>query len=581
MSGHPLVGSLLGLLALAGCAREEGPRVTVSSPPRGSADLALDAGPWPAARQSLAHAITPESIAAPTRFLSDDLLEGRGPGARGDALAIAYIATELQGLGLTPGGPSGSYLQAVPLVRLKANVPSTVTFTGAGRGRATAQVTLNVPDDFVAMSGVQKPGIEIAGSELVFVGYGIVAPEYQWDDYKDVDVRGKTVVVMNNDPENDPQLFAGRTRLWYGRWDYKYLEAARHGAVGAIIIHTTHSAGYPWQVVSTSNAHEKFELPAGGEPRLLAKMWATEDATRKILSLSTGGGAGGVSPNLDDLRAGAETRAFRPKPLGSTLSLAFTTTMTSLSSSNVLGVLPGTDAELAKEAVVFTAHHDHLGIGAAKNGDSIYNGAIDNASGVGALLAIARAASLSPRARRSMLFIAVTAEEQGLLGSEYYCEHPTFAPGRIAADVNIDGVNVDGRTTDVAFVGLGKSSLDDVVRTFAARQGRTLHGDAYPDRGSFYRSDQFSFAKIGVPSIYISGGPGFVGRPAGWGEERVVDYETSRYHQPSDEYDPRWDWSGAVEDAELLLESALAIANADALPAWRPGDEFAKVARPR
>jgi len=514
------------------------------------------------------HPVTPESIAAPTRFLSHDLLEGRGPGARGDQVAIEYIASELQGFGLQPGAAGGSYTQEVPLVGIVAHVPSTVTVTGP-----SGSVTLSVPDDFVAMSGVQAPSVAIASSELVFVGYGIVAPDYQWDDYKDVDVRGKTVVVMNNDPEDDPTLFAGKTRLWYGRWDYKYLEAAKHGAVGAIVIHTTPSAGYPWQVVVTSNARGKFELPAHDEPRLLARMWATEDATRRLMTLA--------GEDLGALRAAAQKRTFRPKPLGESLSLSFANTLTSLTSANVLGLLPGSDPALASEAVVFTAHHDHLGIGAAKNGDAIYNGAIDNASGVGALLAIARAASLSPRPRRSLLFIAVTAEEQGLLGSEYYSLHPTFPPGRIAADINIDGINTNGRTTDLGFVGLGKSSLDDVVRALAARQGRTLHGDAFPDRGAFYRSDQFSFAKIGVPSIYVSGGPGFVGRAAGWGEGRVVDYEANRYHQPSDEYDPHWDWSGAVQDTELLMSAGFAIANETALPTWRPDDEFAKVARPR
>jgi Zn-dependent M28 family amino/carboxypeptidase len=302
-------------------------------------------------------------------------------------------------------------------------------------------------------------------------------------------------------------------------------------------------------------------------------MWATEDASRKIVAL--GGG------DLDALRASAESRDFHARPLAATLTLSFSTTMRSITSANVLGVLPGRDTELAREAVVVTAHHDHLGIGAAKNGDRIYNGAIDNASGVGGMLAIARAASLSPRPRRSLLFLAVAAEEQGLLGSEYYCEHPTFAPGRIAADINIDGINVDGRTTDVGFIGLGKSSLDEVVRAAATKQGRSVHGDAFPDRGGFYRSDQFSFAKIGVPAIYLKGGPDYVGRPAGWGEARVVDFETHRYHQPSDEYDPKWDWTGAVQDLELLLDAAFTIANADALPAWHPGDEFAKVPRPR
>ncbi len=547
-------------LVCASCAHEpEGPaQTTPGRPPAGTA---------------LAR-VTPESIAAPTRFLSHDLLEGRGPGSRGDQIAIEYIASEFQGLGLLPGEPGttgASYLQEVPLVGLKANPPPTVNFTRTGG--VAGEVALAVPDDLVVMSGVQRPSVEIAASELVFVGYGIVAPEFRWDDYKDVDVRGKTVVVMNNDPETDPQLFAGKTRLWYGRWDYTYLEAARHGAAAAIVIHTTHSAGYPWQVVTTSNARQKFELPAGSEPRLSAKLWATEEGTRKLVALG--------GEDLDALRAAAERREFRPKPLGSTMKLAFTTTLTTLTSANVLGLLPGNDPELSREVVVFTAHHDHLGIGAPKNGDAIYNGAIDNASGVGGLLALARAASLSPRPRRSLLFLAVTAEEQGLLGSEYYCAHPTFAPGRIAADLNMDTLNVDGRTTDVGYVGLGKSTLDDVVRSVAAGQGRTVRGDAFPDRGSFYRSDQFSFAKIGVPSIYVSGGPGFVGRPPGWGEARVVDYETHRYHQPSDEYDPRWDWSGAVQDVELLLESGFAVANADALPSWRAGDEFASVPRAR
>jgi Zn-dependent M28 family amino/carboxypeptidase len=543
---------------LAGCgAPATMPATPPASPPSGVVDGSL-------------RAITPESIAAPTRFLAHDLLEGRGPGTRGDRLAIEFVASELQSFGLRPGAADGSYFQDVPLVELKANVPPTVTFTGAaGRG----EVKLSVPDDFVVMAGVQRPSVDIRASELVFVGYGIVAPEYQWDDYKGVDVRGKTVVVMNNDPESDPKLFGGTTRLWYGRWDYKYLEAARHGAAGAIVIHTTHSAGYPWQVVSTSNTHEKFELPAGGEPRVLAKMWATEDATRKLMALS--------GDDLDALRRGAEDRAFRPKPLATTLSLSFSTAVRSLTSANVLGLLPGSDPVLAKEVVVFTAHHDHLGIGAAKNGDSIYNGAIDNASGVGGLLAIARAASLSPRPKRSLLFVAVTAEEQGLLGSEYFCQHPTFPTGRIAADLNMDGENVHGLTTDVGYLGLGKSSLDEVVRAVAAKQGRAVHGDAFPDRGSFYRSDQFSFAKVGVPSIYVSGGPGYAGKPAGWGEAQVVDYETHRYHQPSDEFDPAWDWTGAVQDAELLLQAGFAIASAPALPAWTPGDEFSRIPRPR
>ncbi len=524
--------------------------------------------PHPAASPVAVARVTAESIAAPTRFLAHDLLEGRGPGTRGDQIAIEFIQAEFQSLGVTPGGEKGSFTQDVPLVEMTAEVPPQVTVKGV-RG----EVKLSVPDDLVVMSGVQKASAALDASELVFVGYGIVAPEYQWDDYKDVDVRGKTVVVMNNDPESDPALFAGKTRLWYGRWDYKYLEAANHGAAAAIVIHTTPSAGYPWQVVVTSDTRAKFELPAGDEARLLVKMWATEDATRRLVALG--------GDELDTLRRAAETRAFRPTRLGSTLSLSITTALRTLLSANVLGLLPGADPELAKEVVIWSAHHDHLGVGAAKNGDSIYNGAIDNASGVGALLAIARAASLSPRPRRSLLFLAVTAEEQGLLGSEYYTAHATFPTGRIAADLNIDGLNTSGRTSEVSFTGLGKSSLDAIVQAVATRQGRSLRGDAFPDRGGFYRSDQFSFAKVGVPGVYVRGGPGFVGRPAGWGEAQVVDFETHRYHQPSDEFDPRWDWSGAVQDVELLLEVGLAVANETALPTWRPGDEFARIARPR
>jgi hypothetical protein len=430
-------------------------------------------------------------------------------------------------------------------------------------------LSLSVPEDLVVVAGTQGGHATLDASDVVFVGYGIVALEYQWDDYKDVDVRGKVVLVMNDDPSDDPALFAGKARLWYGRWDYKYLEAARHGAAGAIVIHTTPSAAYPWQVVVSSNSREKFELPEHGEPRLVAKMWATEDASRKIAALG--------GKDLDALRRDAQTRAFRATPLGSKLAFPLEAAVRRIDSANVLGVLPGSDASLSRQVVVFTAHHDHLGVGLPKNGDAIYNGAVDNASGVAALLTLARAAAGGDPPKRSMLFMAVAAEEQGLLGSEWYSEHPTFAAADIAADVNIDGIDVDGKTSDVGFTGLGKSSLDDVVTAVAAAQGRTVHGDPFPEKGAYYRSDQFSFAKIGVPGIYLKGGPSFMGRPPGWGEERTTDYEAHRYHQPSDEYDPTWDLSGAVEDLQLLLVAATRVADAAEMPAWKPGDEFAKL----
>ncbi len=506
--------------------------------------------------------LTAAPISASIRFLADDLLEGRLPGTRGDDIAIKYIAAEMEAYGLEPGAADKSWFQKVPLVGIKVDVPRAVTMT-AGAG----SLELSVPDDLVVMSGTQDAHAAIEPTELVFVGYGIVAPEYHWDDYKDVDVKGKIVVVMNDDPSSDPNLFAGKRRLWYGRWDYKYEQAAKKGAAGVIIIHTTPSAAYPWQVVVSSNTGERFELPAvPNEARLVAKMWATEEATRKVVAFG--------GKDLDALRAGAEKRDFKPAPLGVKMSLAMTNKTRNVESANVVGVLRGRDPKLAADAVVYTAHHDHLGVGIAKNGDAIYTGALDNASGVASMLAVARAAALAKRPRRTLVFVAVTAEEQGLLGSEYYCAHPTFSPGHIAANLNIDSVNNRGKTNDVGFTGFGKSSLDAVIVAIASAQGRTVHGDSFPEKGSFYRSDQFNFAKMGVPAIFVRGGPSFVGKPAGWGEEQAKLFETKHYHQPSDEYDGAWDLSGAVEDAQLLLVAGLRIANADALPTWNAGDEF-------
>jgi Zn-dependent M28 family amino/carboxypeptidase len=511
-----------------------------------------------AAEKAAAARLTVRDIAPHIGFLADDLLEGRSPGSRGERLATRYIAAQMESIGLVPGGEAGTFFQKVPLVALAPALPKSVTVVRPG-----GNVELALPTDLVVSAGTQQKSARIDGAPMVFVGYGIVAPEYQWDDYKDVDVKGKVVLVMNNDPESDPALFAGKTRLWYGRWDYKYLQAARKGAAGAIIIHTTPSAGYPWQVVSSSNTGERFELPAGDEPRLQAKMWATEEASRKL------------APDLDQLRASAEKRDFKPVPLDGKFSVAFTTSLRQIAGENVIGVLRGKDPQLAREVVVFTAHHDHLGVKPAKDGgDGIYNGALDNASGVGLLLGLARAAA-ADRPKRSLLFVTVTAEEQGLLGSQYYTLHPTVPAGRIAANINMDSINIHGRTSDFGYVGFGKSSLDGIVEAVARAQGRKIHGDAFPDRGSFYRSDQFNFARIGVPALYGDGGPTYVGRPKEWGREQQELFEKTRYHQPSDEYEPtRWDLSGAIEDGQLLLITGLRIANDTKMPAWKAGDEF-------
>jgi Zn-dependent M28 family amino/carboxypeptidase len=510
---------------------------------------------------------TPVSAArlrAHVRYLSDDLLEGRGPASRGDALAEKYIAAQMEGAGLLPGAPDGTFFQSFDIVGVEAKPPAQVTIR-----RGSASLPLRYRDDYIAVSGVQSPEARVADAEVVFAGYGIVAPEYQWNDFKHADLKGKVLLVMNNDPEDDPQLFAGKTRLYYGRWDYKYEQAARMGALAAFVIHTTPSAGYPWQVVQTSWSGEQFQLPATGAPRLQVQGWLTEDAARKLTALG--------GQDLDKLRAAAQKRDFQPVPLGARLSLALANTVTHKKTANVIGRLPGSDPTLAKEAVVYTAHHDHLGLKqeARPGEDVIYNGAFDNATGVAALLAMADAMGrLSPLPRRSVLFAAVAAEEQGLLGSAYLVAHPPLPPGRMAANVNMDGINVMGPTRDLEMIGLGKSSLDDVARVLVAAQGRELRPDQFPDRGFFYRSDQFNFAKAGVPAAYFHHGTEVIGKPAGWGKQWTERFEATDYHQPSDEMKADWDWTGAVQDVALFYELGLRVANADAMPTWRKGDEF-------
>jgi hypothetical protein len=516
------------------------------------------------AEKTAAQAITENVLRGHTRFLASDLLEGRAPASRGDVLAQQYIQTQLEGLGLEPGAPGGGWLQKVPLVGIVGNVPQKTTVV-----KGSQKVEFTKMDDYVAFSGPQKPQSSIPGAELVFVGYGIVAPEFQWDDYKDVDVKGKVLLMMNNDPEDDPKLFAGKTRLWYGRWDYKYMIAAQKGAVGAFIIHTQPSAGYPWQVVQSSWSRERFELPYEGEPRVEIKGWFTEDASKKIAALG--------GQDLDRLRAAALTRDFRPVPLGVNFSMAIENTVQTKESANIVGKLPGSDARLAREAVVYTAHHDHLGVKTdPKPGeDAIYNGALDNASGVAAMLAIAKAFSELPkRPRRTVYFASVTAEEQGLLGSEYFAKHPPLEPGRIAANINIDGVAIFGRTKDLTMVGLGKSSLDSLIVSLAKMQGRVVKPDQFPDRGFFYRSDQFNLAKVGVPAAYFDSGTEVIGKPEGWGKKRIEEWEEKDYHQPSDELRDDWDLAGAVEDVRLDFWLGARVADADRMPEWNRGDEF-------
>jgi Peptidase family M28 len=519
--------------------------------------------PSPAERRA-AESIRAETLRAHIKFLADDLLEGRGPGTRGDRLARAYIATQFESLGLKPAASDGSWFQSVPLLGVTTHLPPVITFRAKDR-----TLELKYRDDYIGNSGAARKQVSIADAEVVFVGYGIIAPEFQWDDYKGADLKGKILLMMNNDPSNDPNLFAGKTRLYYGRWDYKYEMAAKLGAVAAIIIHTTPSAGYPWQVVQTSWSGEEFELRGKAGARLPLRSWVTEDSAKQLATL---GGA-----DLDKLRAAAEQRDFKPVPLGVRLSLEFSCDVREQDTANVLGLLEGTDSKLGHEIVIYSAHHDHLGLEAddAPDKDHIYNGAVDNASGVATMLTVAQAFRHLPIAPgRSVLFAAVAAEEQGLLGSEYLAAHPPVPAGQIAANLNVDGINIWGSTRDLTYVGYGKSSLDQLVDSIAAWQHRVVKADQFPDRGYFYRSDQFNFAKIGVPAVFLNTGTNFIGRPEGWGKEQIEQWEATKYHQPSDEYDESWDLSGAVEDTQLMFYVGLRTAQDPKLPEWKAGDEF-------
>jgi Zn-dependent M28 family amino/carboxypeptidase len=527
--------------------------------------LLLAAAPPVDATAQAAGVIAAPALRAHVKFLADDLLEGRLPGSRGDRLARAYVAARFEALGLEPAAPGGGWFQEVPLVGLTSRVEGPMQFTAGDR-----RLSLAFGDEMMAAAGVQRERAAWSDAEVVFVGYGITAPEFGWDDFKGVDVKGKVLLVMNNDPESDPALFGGPTRLYYGRWTYKYEEAARRGAVGAIIIHTTHSAAYPWQVVRTSWAGEKFELPDEGRPTVEVCGWATEAGSRAIAALG--------GQDLDALRAAAERRDFRPVPLGVKVSVSLQVGISHTASANVVARLPGRDPRRAGQAVLYTAHHDHLGTiqGAAPGGDAIYNGAVDNATGVAALLEIARAYTALPaRPARSILFAAVAAEEQGTLGSDFLARHPPVPAGRLAAVINMDAMNVFGRTRDLTVVGFGKSTLDADVRAVAAQQGRTVKPEGHPDRGAYYRSDHFPFAKVGVPGAYVGAGDDFLGRPAGWGEATREAWGRANYHQPSDEWRDEFDLSGMVEDAQLLFRLGIRVADAPGLPTWRPGDEFA------
>jgi Zn-dependent M28 family amino/carboxypeptidase len=508
------------------------------------------------------------------RFLADDMLEGRGTGARGGDLAAKYIASELEASGLKGGAANGSFFQPVSLVGVKADPKTTLIVSDR---KSTEIFTFG--DDFVAFTGAQTESVNV-DADLVFVGYGIEAPDQQWNDYKGdaADYRGKILVMLVNDPPattTEPNLFGGKALTYYGRWTYKYEEAARRGAVGAILLHTDQSAGYPWSVVRTSNGSWRFDIartPQDTTPFLKFRSWMTDAAAQRLMKLA--------GQDLDTLRTQAATRDFKPVALGVKGKLSLTSEMKQVAAPNVIGLLEGSDPKLKSEYVIYSAHWDHLGVGAPdKNGDSIYNGALDNASGVACVLAIADVLAKLPvaqRPRRSILFLFPTAEEQGLLGAEWYSKHPAVPLANTAANVNLDSMNVLGVTKDFTPLGAERSSLKAVVEAVAREKGLRVSPDARPEQGSFYRSDHFPFAKVGVPSISLKEGNDYVGHTKEWGEEQFRAYNTAHYHQPSDELRDSWDFRAMIQEADIALAIGMKIANAPQLPKFNEGDEFAK-----
>jgi len=506
------------------------------------------------------------------RFLSDDLLEGRGTGARGGELAAKYIAAQLEALGAKGAGPNGSFFQPVSLVGVKADPSTVLTISGA-----SGSETFKFADDFVAFTGAQTESVDV-DTDLVFVGYGINAPEQRWNDYKgpDTDYRGKILVMLVNDPpatSAEPNLFGGKALTYYGRWTYKYEEAARRGAAGAILLHTDQSAGYPWGVVRTSNGSWRFDIArtqGDTTPFLQFRSWVTDDAARRLMKLA--------GQDLDALRTRAATRDFQPVKLGVKGKLNLKSEVKRVEDKNVVGILEGSDPQLRSEYVVYSAHWDHLGVGAPnKAGDTIYNGAQDNATGVACVLAIADVIShMSPRPKRSSLFLFPTAEEQGLLGAEWYAKHPVVPIDKTAANVNLDSMNVLGPTHDFIPLGAERSTLKGVVDAVAKTMGLRVSPDARPEQGSFYRSDHFPFAKAGVPSISLKEGSDYVGHSKEWGEEQFKAYNTAHYHQPSDEMRDTWDYSGMIQEAQIALAIGRMISDAPEKPRFNPDDEFAK-----
>ena len=543
---------LFCVLALASaCAKEPAGPVPVKDLPNINADLAL----------------------ADIKKLASDEFEGRAPGSKGEELTVQYLTEQFKAAGLEPGNPDGTWTQAVPLVGISATDVSPLVVTS----KAGKTQSFKFHDDFVGWSRRVQDQISLEKSPIVFAGYGVQAPESGWDDFKGMDVKGKTIVVLVNDPQVmaadgktlDPAVFSGNAMTYYGRWTYKFDHAAELGAAGVIIVHDTATAGYPFTVVQ-GRTGELFNLvaPNKNADKALLESWITTDGARAMFK------AAGL--DFDKEKARAATKAFTPVDMKLSASVKFTQKMRTVNSRNVIAKLPGADPKLKDEYVIFSAHWDHFGIGEPVNGDNIYNGAQDNASGTAGIIAIARAMKqVKPAPKRSILFLAVTSEEQGLIGSQYYAQFPLYPLNKTLANINVDdNLSMIGRTSDTIVIGLGASDLDDYLRDAATELGKTLKPDAEPEKGFYYRSDHFNFAKVGVPALDADDGSDVIGKPAGWGQQKKDDYTAHIYHSPQDQVMADWDMAGYAEDAKLLFAVGYRVAQADKFPEWKPGNEF-------
>jgi Zn-dependent M28 family amino/carboxypeptidase len=517
-------------------------------------------------------AIEAAAVLGHTKVLASDAFEGRAPATRGEERTVAYLVEQFEKMGLRPAAPDGTYVQPVPLVGITPDPSAVLTFE-----KGAAKTSLAFKADFVAWTKRMVETVRLDRSEVVFVGYGVQAPEFGWDDYKGRDLTGKTIVVLVGDPpvpdaanpeKLDPKTFGGSAMTYYGRWTYKYEMAQKMGAAAVLIVHETGPAGYAFSVIQVKTA-EQFDIarPDGNMTRAAVEGWIPLEKAKALFAMA--------GRDFDAEKALAGTRDFTPVPLGVKASVTLTNTLRRVTSRNVVAKVEGTDPTVRNECVLYTSHWDHFGLGAPLNGDPVYHGAVDNAVAVAGFLEIARAFAAMPAApRRSILFAAVTAEEQGLLGSEYYASNPVWPLDKTLAVINLEMLNVHGKTRDLTVVGLGLSDLDDVAAVIADEQGRYLKPDPEPERGMFYRSDHFSLARRGVPAFEPDHGDDFIGKPEGYGKEARRDFFANLYHKPTDSVKPDWDLAGGVQDLQFYWMMGYRIAQDERFPQWKPGAEF-------